>query len=175
MLVQKYANTISCGLPKKVYAQMMSNITIDVAIGLVPVIGDIADAVFKANVKNLIILEDYLKKVYAPKEQTQTPMRQVDDQGHPIGAIDGVDDGVRRPDRVASKKERQGGWLNNLNNMAGGGSRRDRERDAERGYAQQQQHHHQQQQQQYQQAPIRQERRERDDYQENGTVYQGRR
>lgn len=120
---------------------MMSNITVDVAIGFIPIIGDIADAVFKANVKNLIILEDYLKKVYAPKAG-DTPMKQVDNP-----AFDGVDDGLRRPD--TGKKS--GGWLNGIT----GGTRREKDVAVN-------------------QAPLREERRQRDEFQETGTVHNAR-
>lgn len=156
LLVQKYANTISCGLPKTVYARMMSNITIDVAIGFVPVIGDIADAVYKANVKNLVILEDYLKKVFAPK--ADQPMRQigrdedrrVDDRRHYDGA---AAEDVRRPDRAATRNDhKSGGGFFGM-----GGSKRERERDVEM-------------------APARDSRPARaDESQETGTVYGARR
>lgn len=46
-LVQRYANKVSCGLPAGVHAKMYRNIVIDLGIGLVPFVGDIADAIWK--------------------------------------------------------------------------------------------------------------------------------
>jgi len=41
---------------------MYANIALDFGIGLVPVIGDIADAWFKCNTRNNILLERYLRE-----------------------------------------------------------------------------------------------------------------
>lgn len=49
-------------LPKSIVSKMMFNITFDFFIGVVPVVGDILDIMFKANTKNAILLEDYLIK-----------------------------------------------------------------------------------------------------------------
>ena len=50
------------GLDDKVKAKMWSNIIIDVVIGLVPFLGDFADIFFRANSKNAILLEEFLRK-----------------------------------------------------------------------------------------------------------------
>jgi hypothetical protein len=50
-------------LPKRVYASMAANIVIDYLIGVVPWLGDIFDAAWKANVRNVTLLE----KAYAKK------------------------------------------------------------------------------------------------------------
>jgi hypothetical protein len=49
-------------LGKTVIWRMWMNLGLDFGIGLVPVIGDIADIGFKANLKNLKLLEDAAKK-----------------------------------------------------------------------------------------------------------------
>jgi Domain of unknown function (DUF4112) len=41
-----------------VVAHMMLNLAIDAAIGIVPLVGDVADVMFKANEKNLRLLLD---------------------------------------------------------------------------------------------------------------------
>jgi hypothetical protein len=46
-------------IPAHQLARMMLNIIFDAFIGTVPLVGDIADIFFKANMKNLAILEKY--------------------------------------------------------------------------------------------------------------------
>lgn len=41
---------------------------LDFAVGLVPILGDLADAAFKCNGKNVRLLEQHLDKRYKPKE-----------------------------------------------------------------------------------------------------------
>lgn len=45
------------GMPRHVYFKLLGNILIDTLIGLVPVWGDIADAFWRANLRNVEILE----------------------------------------------------------------------------------------------------------------------
>lgn len=56
------ADQIEGGLPQKVKNKMYINVAADFAIGLVPVLGDIADALYKANSRNTWLLEEYLVK-----------------------------------------------------------------------------------------------------------------
>jgi hypothetical protein len=46
---------IQTGLPKSAVARMMANLAIDAVLGTVPIVGDIFDFAFKANVRNLEI------------------------------------------------------------------------------------------------------------------------
>lgn len=48
------------GVPSKLKTRMIRNIVIDTMIGTVPILGDIGDVFFKANVRNLRILEEYV-------------------------------------------------------------------------------------------------------------------
>ena len=48
------------GLPRKVVGQMVGNIVFDSVIGTVPVLGDLFDVGWKANVKNIALLEKHL-------------------------------------------------------------------------------------------------------------------
>jgi hypothetical protein len=47
-------------LPRRALVRMLGNLAIDYIGGLVPVIGDIFDIAFKANLRNLRVLEQYL-------------------------------------------------------------------------------------------------------------------
>jgi hypothetical protein len=46
-------------LPRIVQLRMLINIAIDVAIGVVPLIGDVADVFWKSNARNFALLEHY--------------------------------------------------------------------------------------------------------------------
>ena len=45
---------------------MLVNIAADFLVGLIPFIGDLADAAFKCNTRNLRLLENVLDKKYKP-------------------------------------------------------------------------------------------------------------
>ena len=47
----------SLGMPKSLVAQMVKNSAIDFGLGFIPFIGDIADVFYKANQKNVRIME----------------------------------------------------------------------------------------------------------------------
>lgn len=49
------------GLPRKVIGEMVGNIVFDSFVGTIPVLGDLFDVTWKANVKNLALLEKHLK------------------------------------------------------------------------------------------------------------------
>lgn len=49
------------GLPKEILMRMFSNILFDTFAGSIPVAGDLFDVAWKANAKNVALLEDYLK------------------------------------------------------------------------------------------------------------------
>ena len=46
-------------VPKVVAMRMMGNVLIDVAVGAIPLVGDLFDVAFKANTRNLRLLEPY--------------------------------------------------------------------------------------------------------------------
>lgn len=71
------ANTIEGGLPSALKRRMYLNVAADFAIGLVPLLGDIADALYKANSRNTWLLEDYLVKKAA--EEKKPHLRDTDD------------------------------------------------------------------------------------------------
>lgn len=48
------------GLPRKVIGEMVGNIIFDSVVGIVPVLGDFFDVTWKANVRNIALLEQHL-------------------------------------------------------------------------------------------------------------------
>ena len=48
------------GLPKRAIAAMAGNVALDLVLGAVPILGDLADTIFKANVRNLAIIEKHV-------------------------------------------------------------------------------------------------------------------
>lgn len=69
---------IEGGLDSSTKLRMMLNIMIDFAVGLVPFVGDLADAAFKCNTKNLRLLENVLDKKYKPTQRDERDMVGVD-------------------------------------------------------------------------------------------------
>ncbi|KAK9476203.1 hypothetical protein V1514DRAFT_198823 [Lipomyces japonicus] len=60
-LVVRAANKIDGGLPGWLYSKMMANVIIDFLFGLVPIVGDVVDILYKANSRNALLLEKYLR------------------------------------------------------------------------------------------------------------------
>lgn len=48
-------------VPRDVLAKMIVNVVIDVSAGMVPVVGDVLDVAWRANLKNIRLLEQYLQ------------------------------------------------------------------------------------------------------------------
>lgn len=49
-------------LPFRLLARMTMNILIELVVGVIPIVGDIFDFAFKANLRNMRILNEYLSK-----------------------------------------------------------------------------------------------------------------
>lgn len=62
MMVLRTCQQVEGGLPADVKTKMYINIILDFGIGLVPFLGDVVDALFRANTKNAVVLENYLRK-----------------------------------------------------------------------------------------------------------------
>lgn len=60
--VIRLSNTVDDALPPAILAQMILNIVIDFVLGILPILGTIAGALYKANSRNSLILEHFLKK-----------------------------------------------------------------------------------------------------------------
>ncbi|KAG8689572.1 hypothetical protein FRC08_010885, partial [Ceratobasidium sp. 394] len=63
------------GVPQPILIRMMINVVVDMFIGMVPVLGDALDVLFKANLRNLALLEDWLLKD-APYKITLMPKKE---------------------------------------------------------------------------------------------------
>lgn len=50
---------VQMGLPRFQLMKMIRNLVIDVVIGFLPIVGDVSDIFFKANMRNLRILEEF--------------------------------------------------------------------------------------------------------------------
>jgi hypothetical protein len=48
--------------------KMFANIGVDFVLGSVPIIGDIADVAFRKNIRNVDLLEDWLKKAHKTED-----------------------------------------------------------------------------------------------------------
>ncbi|KAI9816768.1 MAG: hypothetical protein M1827_001413 [Pycnora praestabilis] len=61
-MVVRTCDQIDGKMPSSLRNKMMLNLAIDFFIGLVPFLGDLADAVFRANTRNAVELERFLRK-----------------------------------------------------------------------------------------------------------------
>lgn len=68
LLLVRKTRKLDGGVDSNLMVRMLINVAIDFLVGLVPFIGDLADAAFKANTKNLRLLEEHLDKKYKPSE-----------------------------------------------------------------------------------------------------------
>jgi len=50
------------GAPLSIILQMLVNVALDFVVGSVPVLGDIFDIAFKANIRNVDLLRDWLSR-----------------------------------------------------------------------------------------------------------------
>lgn len=62
LMVLKTCCQIDGGLPNGIKLKMLINIIFDFFLGIVPLLGDLADAMYKANTKNALLLEDFLRE-----------------------------------------------------------------------------------------------------------------
>jgi len=49
------------GVPASMLGRMLANVAVEALVGTVPALGDLFDTVWKANVRNLALLEGYLE------------------------------------------------------------------------------------------------------------------
>lgn len=72
-LVRK-ACQVDGGLPPKLRLEMMANVTFDFAIGLIPIVGDFMNILYKCNLRNFVLLESHLVEKYL---KTRPPANNV--------------------------------------------------------------------------------------------------
>ena len=63
------------GLKKEEIGKMIANVALETALGTFPIVGDIFDAYFKANIRNLEILENHLAQSNL-EENKVVPMKK---------------------------------------------------------------------------------------------------
>lgn len=63
ILIFRLCLRVQGGLPVDIQIKMILNILIDFAIGLIPIVGDFIDILYKANSRNLLLLEKHLIQV----------------------------------------------------------------------------------------------------------------
>lgn len=120
------------GLPNDVHFKMLLNIALDFIVGLIPFLGDLLDAAFKANTRNVRELEKHLDARYKPKELSEKEARVrrekrasgiryespppatvlVDEDEHEVYPLDGQESGIMQPQHpqpTAVRPERGGG------------------------------------------------------------------
>lgn len=78
-MVYRTCCQVEGGLPTSIRIKMLINIILDFAVGLVPFLGDLADAVFRANTRNAALLEEHLR---------QKGKKELRRSGQPIPAVD---------------------------------------------------------------------------------------
>ena len=61
------------GMSRSAMLRMAGNVGIDWVIGLVPLVGDIFDVGFKANLRNAALMRDFAEKRHADTTPGQTP------------------------------------------------------------------------------------------------------
>jgi hypothetical protein len=49
------------GVPRRILARMLWNVSVDLVVGAIPLAGDVFDVLWKANRKNVALLEKYLQ------------------------------------------------------------------------------------------------------------------
>jgi hypothetical protein len=54
------ARSVRYGIPREIITKMLANVLVDLLLGAVPLIGDLADIWFKANERNVALLREYL-------------------------------------------------------------------------------------------------------------------
>lgn len=59
------------GVPRPVLARMGYNVAVDTLVGGIPLLGDLFDAGYKANLRNLALVRDYLERPVAARRSSQ--------------------------------------------------------------------------------------------------------
>lgn len=63
------------GAPSTLLARMLANVGIDALVGAVPLLGDLFDVAFRANVRNATLLEGWLARTGQGEPGAVTPVR----------------------------------------------------------------------------------------------------
>jgi hypothetical protein len=77
-VVMQTCNQVKPPLPSSVKRRMELNLIIDLVIGLIPFLGDIADAMYKCNTRNAVLLEKELRRRGQQRLKAQNRLPEVD-------------------------------------------------------------------------------------------------
>lgn len=66
-------------VPRTIAARMMANVLLDIAVGSIPILGDVFDAAFKANSRNIKLLEPYGHPSTGAHDQPWVPGKRATD------------------------------------------------------------------------------------------------
>jgi len=58
--VSLIAKSVRYGIPREIITKMLANVLVDLVLGAIPLVGDLADIWFKANERNVALLREYL-------------------------------------------------------------------------------------------------------------------
>ncbi|MDF5716645.1 MAG: DUF4112 domain-containing protein [Rhizonema sp. NSF051] len=64
------------GLPRQDLTKMIFNVALESVLGTVPLVGDLFDAFYKSNIRNLAILEQHLTAVEPELQQIATELEE---------------------------------------------------------------------------------------------------
>jgi hypothetical protein len=95
IMVLRTCQQVEGGLSTRVMRKMIFNITLDFVIGLLPFIGDISDAFFRANTRNVSELERFLREKRS---------KDLEGQGHASSPVNPI-----HPDKYDQQKTREDG------------------------------------------------------------------
>ncbi|KAK9468371.1 ph domain-containing protein [Lipomyces arxii] len=106
--VLRTAAMVDGGLPGWLQSKMMANIVIDFMIGLIPFAGDVIDVLYKANSRNALLLEKFLRDRGAANLKTEasanpSALSSAPDRPGPAAAAGPAE---QRPAKTGS-----GGWF----------------------------------------------------------------
>ncbi|RYP73187.1 hypothetical protein DL771_003823 [Monosporascus sp. 5C6A] len=137
LMVIRTAKQVEGGLPSALKARMYALALVDFIVGLIPFVGDVADAVFKSNNRNTIALEAYLRdkgiknlqkrglpipdvdpsapddRLYAPSRPENSSGQRSRTEAMSAGATQNAESSVGseppRPSRARVRDDRRGG------------------------------------------------------------------
>ncbi|KTG10300.1 hypothetical protein AUR64_12040 [Haloprofundus marisrubri] len=66
------AEAANLGVPLNKLLRMIANVTVDTVVGAVPVLGTLFDAIWKANVKNVEMVEDHLESMAGDDDEFES-------------------------------------------------------------------------------------------------------
>jgi len=115
MLVLKTCRKVEGGLPAAVQMKMLMNVALDFVVGLVPFAGDLLDAMYRANTRNAILLEEHLReKGRANLKKAGKPIPDLDPSeadffdNHHEPEIERVTDAPARQASMTTRPDRNG-------------------------------------------------------------------